>query len=58
MPESDLAERAKTMRRLRDDARERGPKLKPLALFYAQEALRLTQERLKLLAGKIKGSGS
>jgi hypothetical protein len=53
MPQDDLAQRAKTMRYLRDDARERGPKLRRVALFYARETLRLSTEQLKkIVKGK------
>ena len=44
---ADLDALHKTMVKLRDDARKRGPDLREVALFYAREAFRLSQERIR-----------
>ncbi len=51
MPSSDDDDtRHKLMSDLRDDARERGPQFKPVALAYAELAARLSRERLRVAA--------
>jgi len=53
MSDSDLAQRAKAMRRLRDDAKER--EMTDLALAYGTQAMELSHERLQLMAQRIMG---
>ncbi len=49
----DLAARHKLMSDLRDDAKERGPQIKPVAQAYAEQTARLSQERLRTAVDKM-----